>query len=353
MKILLAGGGTMGPVTPLIAVWEKIKEHQPEAECLFVGTKTGPEKAAVESYKIPFQAICSGKLRRYWSIQNFVDPFRIKIGFFQSLRILFKFKPQVVILAGGYVGVPVAYAAWLLKIPILVHQQDIKTGLANRLVAGLAKKITVSFEPSLKMFPASKVVLTGNPVRSEFYVCDANRGRQLFNLKPNLPVLLVMGGGTGSAKINQVVQQSLAELLQFCQVIHITGKGKRIDVKAEHYQQHEFIHHGLTEAMCAADVVVSRAGLGTLSELSVLTKPTILIPIPDNQQEENAQYYQKNNAVEVLAQTSLTHQIFTSSVKELMYSQAQKEDLARNIGKVMQNNGAELVAQEAMSLIRK
>ena len=344
MKILFSGGGTMGSVSPLIAVYQEIKEKRPDVEFMFIGTKTGPEKEAVESYKVPFRAIASGKLRRYFSWQNLTDPFRIVAGFIQSFFILLKFKPNVVMVAGGFVGVPVAWTAWLLRIPVLIHQQDIIAGLANKLMANVASKITVSFEPSLKDFFPQKTVLTGNPVRKEFYACDYMKSRELFNLKEDLPALLILGGGTGAQDINQIVEKSLPQLLQFCQIIHITGRGKSIDVQAEGYQQFEFLTHGMTEAICAADLVISRAGISTLSELIIADKATVLIPIPESHQEFNAQYFQKNNAVINLSQQSLNSEIFIDTIKESFSDDAIRENLARNIYKVMPHDGAGQVA---------
>lgn len=343
MRFLLIGGGTMGSVSPLVAVYEKIKSAEPKTEFLFVGTKNGPEKKAVESYKIKFQAISSGKMRRYFSWHNFIDPFKIIFAFFQSLIILIKFKPNAIMIAGSFVGVPVAWAAWLMRVPVLVHQQDIIAGLANKLMANTAKRISIAFEPLLKDFFPDKTVLTGNPVREEFFTCNSEKGQKIFNLKNDLPVLLILGGGTGALKINNVVEQSLAELLQFCQIIHVTGKNKKINVKAENYHQFEFLTNEMTEAMCAADMIVSRAGMSTLSEFVALAKPAVLIPLPGHQ-EYNAQYFQKNNAVVALSQDSLSKEIFVSTIKDFMYNKGKRENLSRNITKMMTTGGAEKTA---------
>ena len=352
MKILFSGGGTMGSVSPLIAVYQEIKEKRSDVEFMFIGTKTGPEKEAVESYKIPFRAIASGKLRRYLSWQNFTDPFRIVVGFFQSFFILSKFRPNVVMVAGGFVGVPVAWTAWLLHIPVLIHQQDIIAGLANKLMANIATKITVSFEPSLKDFFPQKTVLTGNPVRKEFYACDYKKSRELFNLKEDLPALLILGGGTGAQDINQIIEKSLPQLLQFCQIMHITGRGKSLDVQAENYQQFEFLTHGMTEAICATDLVISRAGISTLSELIIADKPTIIIPIPESHQEFNAQYFQKNNAIINLSQQSLNSEVLIDTIKELFSDSGARDNLARNIYKVMPHDGAGQVALLLLTIAR-
>lgn len=342
----------MGSVSPLIAVYEKIKKENPQVEFLFIGTKSGPEEEAIASYKIPFRAIYSGKWRRYFDWANLFDPFKIFSGFSQSFFILLAFRPQAVMVAGSFVGVPVAWAAWLLGIPVLIHQQDIVAGLANKLMANAAKKITISFESSLRYFSPAKTVLTGNPVREEFFTCDQRKGREIFNLKEDLPVVLVLGGGTGAQKINKVVEKSLAELLQFCQIIHITGKGKKVSAQAENYHQYEFLTHEMIDALCAADLVVSRAGMSTLSELAILAKPIILIPISGHQ-EANAGYFQKNNAAISLSQATLGSEVFVSAIKELVFSQGKRENFSRNVSKIMRADGAEKVAKLILKMAGK
>jgi len=345
MKVLLVGGGTMGSVSPLIAVYEQIKKSKPKAKFLFLGTKDGPECQAVDSYDIDFRSIPAGKLRRYFSWQNLIDPFKLVAAFFKSLVIIFKFKPQVVMIAGSFVGVPVTWAAWCLRVPILIHQQDIIAGLANKLMANTARKITVSFEVSLKDFSPTKTILTGNPVREEFYSCDPDKGRVLFQLKDSLPVLLVVGGGTGAVAVNQVVAQALPELLKFCQVIHITGRGKKVDFSDEDYHQFEFLTNEMREALCAADLVVSRAGMSTLSELIILARATILIPIADSHQEYNARYFQSNNAVVSVSQNSLTKEMFVSLIREVLFDRNRKSELEANISQMMKVDGAKRVAE--------
>ncbi len=352
MKILLSGGGTMGSVSPLVAAYQEIKKIRPETEFLFVGTSDGPEKSAIESYKIPFRAIAAGKWRRYFELRNLVDPFRIIWGFIQAYFILGKFRPNAVMIAGAFVGVPMAWAAWLRRIPILIHQQDIIPGLANKLMANIATKISVSFEISLKDFFPNKTVLTGNAVRREFYDCDPKVSGQFFDLKDDLPTLLILGGGTGAIKINEIVEKSLADLLQFCQIIHITGKGKKIEVAADGYHQFEFLANGMTEAMCSSDLIVTRGGLSTASECIIMAKPTIIIPMPATHQELNAQYFQKSNAAYVLSQQSLTPEMFISVIKDLLYDAGQRENLSRNIAKMMPHDGAARIAQLLLQIAK-
>lgn len=344
MKILLSGGGTMGSVSPLLAVYSELKSQPQQIEFLFVGTESGPEKASVESYKIPYRSIASGKLRRYFDWRNFSDPVRIAIGFWQALRIIRNFKPNAVMVAGAYVGVPIAWAAMLAGVPVLVHQQDISTGLANKLMANVAKKITVSFDVSLRDFPSSKTVLTGNPLRGEFYHCDQEKSRAFFKLKKDLPVILITGGGTGSKTINELLEKSLPKIVQFAQVIHTSGFGKRIGFDSENYNQYEFLSHEMPEALCAADLVVSRAGLSTLTELSVCAKPAIIIPLHKTHQEFNAKYFQKHNAAVVLSEPSLNPEVFTSSLRGLIADKNKLKSLSENIKKIMPSDGAKRVS---------
>lgn len=344
-KILLSGGGTMGSVSPLLAVYSEIKNSRPEIEFLFVGTQSGPEKASVESYKIPYQSIASGKLRRYFDWRNFSDPFRIIQGFFQARRIIKQFRPDAVMVAGAYVGVPIAWAAKFSGVPVLVHQQDIETGLANKLMANAAKKITVSFDVSLHDFPPDKAILTGNPLRGEFYFCDQEKSRLFFNLNKEQPVILITGGGTGSKTINELVEKALPKIVKFAQVIHTTGSGKSFSFESDNYHQYEFLSHEMPEALCAADLVVTRAGLSTLTELAICAKPAIIIPLYKTHQEFNAGYFQKHNAAVVLSEPGLNPELFAGAVRDLLLDKDKLNILSENIKKIMPSDGAKKVSE--------
>lgn len=351
-KILLSGGGTMGSVSPLLAVYSEIKKHHREIEFLFLGTEIGPEKSAVASYKIPYKAISSGKLRRYFDWRNFTDPFRIILGFFQSIKIIRDFRPDAIMVAGAFVGVPVAWAGRLSGVPVLVHQQDIETGLANKLMANAAKKITVSFDVSLADFPASKVVLTGNPLRGEFYYCDKEKSLDFFHLKKDLPVILITGGGTGSKTINELVEKALPKIVKFAQVIHTTGSGKGINFESDNYHQFEFMSHEMPEALCAADLVVTRAGLSTLTELAICGKAAVIIPLHKTHQELNAKYYQKHHAAVVLSEPSLNPEVLASALRDLLASKEKLQTLRDHIKKIMPSNGAEKVSQILLEIAK-
>lgn len=342
----------MGSVSPLIAVYQQIKADQPDSEWLFIGSHAGPEQQAVESYKIPFRAISSGRWRRFLSLQNLIDPWRVLAGFFQSLMIIIKFKPQVIFIAGSFIGVPVAYAGWLLRVPVVIHQQDVIAGLANKLMANVARRITVTFPDSLEDFNPRKTVLTGNPVRKECFSCRIDDSREFFKLSPELPTVLIVGGGTGARHINEIVEQALPELLSFCQVIHICGAGKKIAVEVDRYYQFEFLTTEMVEAICAADVVVTRAGLSALSELAIMSKPILIIPMADTHQEANAQYFAKNNAAVVLSEHSLHHEQLTAAIKDLVINSGERDHIAHNIATIMPRDGARQVADQLIAVMR-
>jgi UDP-N-acetylglucosamine--N-acetylmuramyl-(pentapeptide) pyrophosphoryl-undecaprenol N-acetylglucosamine transferase len=345
MRIILSGGGTGGSVTPLISIFEEIKRQQQDADFLWVAATSDPLESLIASYKIPIKKIFAGKLRRYFSLKNFFDPFFILFGFFQSLSIIIRYKPQVIISAGGFVSVPLVWAGWLLRKPCLIHQQDVIPGLANELMAPFANIITVTLEKSLSDFPKKKTTLVGNPFRPDILTGNKQEAIDFFKLEPNLPVLLAVGGGTGALSINDMVLKNLNELVKFCQIIHITG-GKVSQI-AEHSRYHsfDFLTGQLKNAYAISDLVVSRAGMSTLTELSILKKPTVIIPIPKSHQEANAIEFSKNNAAVLLSETDLTLQKFYRVIYNLISDKPALDNLSRNIGKLMPQDAASKIVE--------
>ncbi|HTW96260.1 MAG TPA: glycosyltransferase, partial [Candidatus Methylomirabilis sp.] len=211
-KILLTGGGTAGSVSPLLAIAEDLRA-QGGFDFLFVGTKNGIEKQMVKEARIPYRSVAAGKLRRYFDWRNFVDVFKIKLGFWQAFFLMIKERPDLVMAAGGFVAVPVVWAAWLLRVPVIIHQMDIRPGLANKLMAPFARVITVTFEKSLADYGA-KAIFTGNPIKKSLRAMryalreDDFKKREAavrrFGLKSGLPVIFVVGGGTGAEGINKL-----------------------------------------------------------------------------------------------------------------------------------------------------
>lgn len=346
-RIILSGGGSGGPVAPLIGMAEALKRAYPEKKFgfLWLGTKTGPEKAMLSQTGIVFIPISSGKWRRYFSLKNLSDIVLIIRGFFESLAILRAEKPDLLMSAGGFVSVPAAFAAWILRIPVLIHQQDVRPGLANRLMAPLAKAITVTFASSLHDY-GPKAVWAGNPVRKEFREnrIDRRTALQKLGLSGNRPTVLVMGGGTGSLFINRLVFENLKKLTDFCQVIHISGKNSGYDfdnLSAQNgsYRHFEFLNtEGMIKAFTVADAVVSRCGMSTLTELSHLGKACILIPMPGSHQEDNARVFREQKAALILEEKNLDGSAFVREVKKLISDEELKSELGGNIRKVIRTD---------------
>ncbi len=335
IKILLTGGGTAGSVMPLVAIFQAFKKRKIKADFLFIGTEQGPENNICQLYEIPFKSIPAGKFRRYLSLKNFSDPFKIIKGYKESKYILNITKPNVIISAGGFVAVPVIWAAKKLKIPVLIHQQDIRKGLANKMTEKIAQKITVTFEKSLLEFPKEKTILTGNPVRRDILKGDKNKAVKEFKLNEKLPILLIFGGGTGAETINKKINKIAEELVIFCNVIHLTGKGKKsANLEHKNYHSYEILTNQMKHALTAADLIVSRAGLCALSEFSALGKPAIIIPIFKSHQEENAAFYEKKEAVLVMRENLLTPELLLSSIKSLFENEKKRCELKENISQL-------------------
>lgn len=351
----------MGSVYPLLAVREKLLEQKISSDFIWVGTEDGPERDFINQENILYFAIKSGKLRRYFSRQNFVDPFRIIAGIFQSLKIIKQFKPDIIITAGSFVSVPLFIAARFKKVKTIVHQQDVRPGMANKFMAKRATRVTVAFVESLPLFPKEKTVLIGNPVRATVLRGDKERGMAVFSLERNLPTLLVMGGSSGAEKINELLISAITALIDFCQIIHITGADNIVEwidkdkfgEASKRYHSYEYLRGELADAYCVADLVVCRAGLSTLTELATLGKPSVVIPIPGNQQEENATYFARKNAIIVVDQKTITRDGFISLVNDLLLNPVSLENLSKNIKEMMPTDANAKFVELITSLINE
>jgi UDP-N-acetylglucosamine--N-acetylmuramyl-(pentapeptide) pyrophosphoryl-undecaprenol N-acetylglucosamine transferase len=350
--IILSGGGSGGPVAPLLVIAKELLADA-NFRLVFVGTKTGPEKSMIESLavsdkqKLKFISIPAGKWRRYFSLLNFFDLLKILSAFLISFSLLRREAPSLVISAGGFVSVPLVWAAYFKKIPIIIHQQDVRPGLANRLMAPAARLITVTFEKSLRDY-GPRAVWIGNPAASLDNPEEAVQNiKEKYQLSDSKPLVLVTGGATGATAINDLVIAAKTEILEFAQIIHITGKGKLASLNidsnsASGYQAFELLSpDDIFQLMAAAQLVVSRCGLATLTELCELAKPAILIPIPKSQQEDNAAIFQRLHAAIVLQQGELEAASFAAQVKDTLNNQAKLNKLATNISKVMKRNASE------------
>ncbi|MDD5039807.1 MAG: UDP-N-acetylglucosamine--N-acetylmuramyl-(pentapeptide) pyrophosphoryl-undecaprenol N-acetylglucosamine transferase [Patescibacteria group bacterium] len=354
MKLVFVGGGTAGSVVPLIAIISEFRKRIPSANMLFIGTRHGVlERSLLRGYGVEYIGIYSGKLRRYFDIKNLLDVVLILVGFFQSLYILIKHKPTIIVGAGGFVSVPVIWAGAILGIRSLIHQQDIVPSLSNKLTAWCASRITVSFEGSMHHFSSRKVIWTGNPCREQILHGNEQNAYKHFHLDKKLPILLVIGGGTGAESINQLIWQSLPELLKECQIIHLSGVGKADRaIKFNGYYQFEFIHDELPDLLAAATIVVSRSGLSAITELSLLGKPTVLIPLPHSHQELNARYCLEQKACIVFNSLSENRQDFIRKIVGLLRDESARNQLVSNIKKIMKPNAAATIASEIQKILR-
>ena len=297
-KIVLTGGGTAGHVTPNIALMPALREAG--YEIAYVGSEDGIEKELMRDCGIPYIGVPTGKLRRYFDVKNFTDPFRVLKGYAKARKFLKSYRPDVVFSKGGFVSVPVVRAAASLKIPCVIHESDMTPGLANKLCFGAAAKVCCNFPETVAKMPKNKAVLTGTPIRAELFSGDRQKGLALCGFEAaagdssaektagtaaeeaaEKPVIMVMGGSQGAASVNEAIRNHLDELLQDFRVVHLCGAGKYDASKdgIEGYKQFEYVKEDLRHLFAAADLIISRAGANAIFEILALRKPNLLIPL--------------------------------------------------------------------------
>ena len=306
-KIILTGGGTAGHVTPNLALIPSLKAL--DYEIRYIGSYQGIEKRLIENAGIPYDGISSGKLRRYLDVKNFSDPFRVLKGYAQALRLIHRYKPDVVFSKGGFVSVPVVLAAKHYKVPVIIHE-------------------SCNFPETLKYLPSDKAVLTGSPIRAELLSGDRLAGLSYSHLSADRPVILVIGGSLGSVTVNGVIRRILPRLLKDFQVIHICGKGNLDEslIGTAGYVQYEYVDAPLKHLFAAADLVVSRAGANSICELLALHKPNLLIPLSAaasrGDQILNAKSFGAQGFSKVLEEEALTEDTLYQSIQDLYENRA-------------------------------
>ena len=292
-SILFAGGGTLGPVTPLLAVADRLRESDADMEFLWVGTDDGPERELIESKGIPFYTLPEAKFPRYLSRKLMTAPIDFMRARRASRRILAEYHPRVIVSAGGFTAVPLVQEAFYRNIPCISHQLDAIPGLSNRLIARQSRYVTLSYgydSPPFKTRGTMYRIPT--PVRFKMNeVPSREEACRIFDLDPAKKVLLIVGGGTGAITLNLTMTRIIKRLPEDLQVIHVSGKGKEI-VEEEiddgpTIRRYSFLSEEMFDALAIADLVVSRAGIGAISELAMLSKPTIFVPLPDSPQIQN------------------------------------------------------------------
>lgn len=344
LRVAYVGGGTLGSVTPLLALHEHLLERKKIGASLWIGTSEGPERAVVEAQGISFARVHAGKIRRYFDWRNFVDPLRVILGFFEALWILIRFHPNVVIHAGSYVGVPVCFAAFALRVRIVIVQLDVLPGRANAIVMPFASAIAVATAASLRYFPHKKTVVTGIPVRAQ--IRQTARSREKEESKKRAQILVV-GGGTGAQSLNDLVVCSLSLMSGAYDVNHITGPGKASSNSVDYpdwYHPEEFVSEGMENRIAAADIVISRAGMGMISELAAAAKPVLLLPLPRSPQEANARYFCERNAARCLDQEAITPEYFVQTIEELLSDSALRIQYGEALAGSLEHDACEKIA---------
>lgn len=310
MRIVFTGGGTAGHVMVNLALIPHLLKR--DHTIYYIGSENGIERRLIETTfpNVPYTAIATGKLRRYWTLENMREPWRVMKGFVEAIAALRRIKPHLVFSKGGYVAVPVVWAARLLNIPIIIHESDLTPGLANRLSAPFASDIIVTFQETKAAFPKHKVHYFGAIVRPEIFQGQREKGLKLCGFHRHKPVLLIVGGSLGAKRINTAVRQALDDFLNHFQIIHLTGEGHLVpEMQRSGYCQLAFAREEMPDLLAASDLIISRAGANTIFELLYLQKPMLLIPLSLAQsrgdQLKNAASFEKQGFAHVLSDEAL------------------------------------------------
>ncbi|MCC7050320.1 MAG: undecaprenyldiphospho-muramoylpentapeptide beta-N-acetylglucosaminyltransferase [Bacteroidia bacterium] len=363
VKVLLSGGGTGGHIFPAVAIANEIKNTLPNAEILFVGAigKMEMEKVPAAGYKIIGVSIAG--LQRKFTLSNLKLPFLLIKSYFQTKQIIENFKPNVVVGTGGFASGPIIKAATAKNIPALIHEGNSYAGLTNKILGKKVNKICVAYPNMEKYFPKEKIIITGNPIRQDLYNINTKRNEALvfFDLNAEKKTILVIGGSLGARSINEAINSGLSLINKAnCQLIWQTGKGyiSIANENVKNYNQKgikafDFISR-MDLAYAACDLVISRAGASSISEICVIGKPCILVPSPnvaEDHQTKNALALQSNSAA-VLVKDIDASQILVSTALELINNAEKLNQLNVNVVKMAYPNATKTIANEVLKLIK-
>lgn len=344
-RIVLTGGGTAGHVTPNIALIPELKAAGYDIQ--YIGSYDGMEKKLIEDMGISYHGISSGKLRRYFSMKNFSDPFRVLKGMSEAKKLMKELKPDVVFSKGGFVTVPVVFAAHSRHIPVIIHESDMTPGLANKLALPKASRVCCNFPETKALFPEGKAIVTGTPIRKELFSGDSAFALTFCGFTDMKPVMLIIGGSTGSVAINNSIRENLDAILENFNVIHLCGKGNLDEsLKSKKgYVQYEYIKKELASLLALSDIVVSRAGANAICELLALRKPNILIPLSAaasrGDQILNAESFKKSGYSYVIEEENLNKETLLKGIsyvyehKNEYIETMNKSELADSTGIIM------------------
>jgi len=366
MKIVLTGGGSGGHLVPLIVVARKIKEKLPDAQFIFIGPGGKMEKGIIGQEGISMKRVLVGKFRRYFSLQNLVDGFKIPIGIVQSMILLLKEMPDAIFSKGGYASLPVVLAGWLYRIPIMIHESDAVPGMANKVLSKFADRVAVSYTEASKEFPAAQVVVTGNPLREDINKGNVAVAREKFALNESKKIIFIMGGSQGARTINSKILDILPELLKKYQVIHQTGESNFDEVNrragemgikpgSDGYHTLSFIREELKDILAVSNLIISRAGASSIAEIAANGKPSILIPLQNaanNHQRMNAYALAKVGGCIVMEESNLGKNLLSGRIDEIMESPELQNKLSQGIRSFYYPDAAEKIAQGILGMIK-
>jgi UDP-N-acetylglucosamine--N-acetylmuramyl-(pentapeptide) pyrophosphoryl-undecaprenol N-acetylglucosamine transferase len=366
MRIVLTGGGTGGHLFPLIAVERKMKEKLgPEGNFLYIGSGAQMEKDVMSKEGIPMKFVMSGKMRRYFSMQNVVDFFKVPVGFVQALWILLRYMPDVVFSKGGFVAIPTVLAAWVYRIPVLIHESDAIPGVANRFLSNFASRIAVAYPLAEDYLPQERTALVGNPLREDVTGGDAAMLRKKLEFTESKKTIFVIGGSQGSQVINKAIIRILPALLKHFQVIHQTGEKnydecmvlaaeQGVKVGRDGYYPAKFLEGDLLrDTFALADLVISRAGATTIAEIGANKKPAILVPLEgsaNDHQRLNAYEVAKAGGALVLEETNLGEHILFEKIEKLLFDDALCAEMAEKMALFHHPSATEIIANAVIEL---
>jgi len=374
MKILFTGGGTGGHIFPIIAVvremrkiYQEISPYPEEKlQFFYLGPKDDYFEILLSQEEIRVSTIITGKLRRYFSLQNFIDIFfKIPLGFCQAFFHLLFSAPDLIFSKGGYGSFPVVFWGWVFQVPVFLHESDIMPGLANKIMSKFALEIFTSF-PRTEYFPPSKMIQVGNPIRKEITDGKKEEAKGIFKLNYQKPVLLILGGSQGAQRINDLILSILPELISKYEIIHQAGVKNFKEVEAEagvmiaeefkeDYHLFPFLEEkDLKHALAAADLIISRAGSGSIFEIAAVDKPSILIPLPEaaqNHQVKNAYSYAESGAAIVFEESNLTPHIFLEKIKYLFSHPQELENMKNRATEFACPKSADIIAEYLLAFM--
>ena len=358
-RFIISGGGTGGHIYPAVAIANELKSRFPEAEFLFVGAKDKMEMQKVPHAGYAIKGLWISGIQRKLTLDNAMFPLKLASSMWNSFKIIKSFKPDVVIGTGGFASGAVLKAASMLNIPTVIQEQNSYPGITNKLLAKRANKICVAYENLERFFPKDKMILTGNPVRQDLIeAADKSEAIAYFNLDANKKTLLVLGGSLGARRINQLIEKELDFLLsQNIQIIWQCGKLYLNDYskynEKENVQVVAFIDR-MDLVYAAADVVISRSGASSVSELCIVGKPTIFIPSPnvaEDHQTKNAKAISDKNGAILIKESELETQ-FETIFSDLISNESKKSELSQNIKKLAKPNATKDIVEEIIKLIK-